>query len=112
MSIIIQRLLGIDILESPFMKQEIDVVAVELPSKKLPGSGGSNIKFLKKCWHTLKKYFFDLCAQFQSGTSCLQTIITITFRSHIYSYQWHNQLASNNNESRMTTLFQNNHDMI
>ena len=40
------------------------------------------------------------------------TIFTITFRSHIYSYQWHNQLASNNNKSRMTTLSQNNHDMI
>ena len=38
-------------------------------------------------------------------------IFTITFRSHIYSYQWHNQLASNNNKSQMTTLFQKNHDM-
>src|SRR3989337_248770 len=33
------------------------------------------------------------------------TIFTITLRSHIYSYQWHNQLASNNKISRMTTLF-------
>src|SRR3989337_785089 len=24
------------------------------------------------------------------------TIFTITFRSHIYSFQWHNKLASNN----------------
>ena len=40
------------------------------------------------------------------------TIFTITFRSHVYSYQWHNQLASNNNKPRMTTLSQNNHDMI
>ena len=40
------------------------------------------------------------------------TIFTTTFRSHVYSYQWHNQLASNNNKSRMTTLSQNNHDMI
>ena len=39
------------------------------------------------------------------------TIFTITFRSHVYSYQWHNQVASNNNKSRMTTLSQNNHDM-
>ena len=39
-------------------------------------------------------------------------IDTITFRSHVYSYQWHNQLASNNNKSLMTTLSQNNHDMI
>ena len=34
------------------------------------------------------------------------TIFTITFRSHIYSYQWHNQPEINNNKSRMTTLFQ------
>ena len=40
------------------------------------------------------------------------TIFTITFRSHIYTYQWHNQLVSNNNKSQMTTLSQNNHDMI
>ena len=72
---IIQRFHGLDISESPLMDMEIDVVVAELPSKKLLGPDGSNIKFLKKCWHTLKKYFFDLCAQFQSGTSCLQTII-------------------------------------
>ena len=40
------------------------------------------------------------------------TIFTITFRSHVYSYQWHNQLASNNNKSWMTTVSQNNDDMI
>ena len=40
------------------------------------------------------------------------TIFTITFRSHVYSYQWHNRLASNNNKSWMTTLSQNNHNMI
>src|SRR4051812_34982238 len=40
------------------------------------------------------------------------TIFTITFRSHVYSCQWHNQLGSNNNKSQMTTLSQNNHDMI
>ena len=40
------------------------------------------------------------------------TVFTITFRSHIYSYQWHNQQVRNNNESRMKTLSQNNHNMI
>ena len=40
------------------------------------------------------------------------TIFIITFRSHIYSYQWHNHLASHNNNTRMTTLSQNNHNMI
>ena len=40
------------------------------------------------------------------------TIFTVTLRSHVYSYQWHNQLTSNNNKSQMTILSQNNHNMI
>ena len=70
----------------------------------------------------IKKNFYKLClllllqickASIQVFSKDYElTIFTITFRSHIYSYQWHNQLASNNNKSRMTTLFQNNHDMI
>ena len=70
----------------------------------------------------IKKNFYKLCVilLLQICIASIQvfskdyklTIFTITFRSHIYSYQWHNQLASNNNKSRMTTLFQNNHDMI
>ena len=40
------------------------------------------------------------------------TKFTITLRSHVYSYQWYNQLSSNNNKSRMTTLSQNDHNMI
>src|SRR6266536_1544724 len=71
----------------------------------------------------IKKNFYKLCLILlvQTCKANIQvfskdhelTIFTITFRSHIYSYQWHNQLASNNNKSQMTTLFfQNNHDMI
>ena len=40
------------------------------------------------------------------------TIFMITFRSHIYSYQWHNQLASNNKISQMPAICPNNHDII
>ena len=40
------------------------------------------------------------------------TIFTITLRFHVYSYQWHNQVASNNSKTQMTTLSQNNHNMI
>ena len=36
----------------------------------------------------------------------------ITLRNYIHSYQWHNQLASNNKISQMPTLCQNNHDII
>ena len=70
----------------------------------------------------IKKNFYKLCLilLLQICKASIQVfnkdyelnIFTITFRSHIYSYQWHNQLESNNNKYRMTTLFQNNHDMI
>src|SRR3990170_7937943 len=62
-----------------------------------------------------KKFFYKLClilllqiciASIQVFSKDYElTIFTITLRSHIYSYQLHNQLASNNNKSRMTTLF-------
>ena len=69
-----------------------------------------------------KKNFYKLCL-ILSLQICLAnvqvfskdyelTIFKITFRSHVYSHRWHNQLASNNNKSRMTTLSQNNHNMI
>src|SRR3989337_4598515 len=67
----------------------------------------------------IKKNFYKLCLilLLQICIASIQvfskdyklTIFTITFRSHIHSYQWHNQLAGNNNKSRMTTLFQNSH---
>ena len=70
----------------------------------------------------IKKNFYKLClvlllqickASIQVFSKDYElTAFTITLRSHIYSYQWHNQLASNNNKSRMTTLSQNNHNMI
>ena len=69
-----------------------------------------------------KKNFYKLClilllqickASIQVFSKDYElTIFTITLRSHVYSYQWHNQLVSHNNKSWMTTLSQNNHDMI
>ena len=88
------------------------------PSLNLCLSSSNSVDKLK----VIKKNFDKLClillleickASIQVfSKDCELTIFTITFRSHIYSYQWHNQLASNNNKSRMTTLSQNNHDMI
>ena len=70
----------------------------------------------------IKKNFYKLCLilLLQVCKTNIQvfskdyelTISTITLRSHVYSYQWHNQLASNNNKSRTTTVYQNNHNMI
>ena len=70
----------------------------------------------------IKKNFYKLCLLLllQICKASIQVfskdyelaIFTITFRSHVYSYEWHNQLVSNNSKSRMTTLSQNNHNMI
>ena len=72
--------------------------------------------------NVIKKNFYKLCLilLLQIRKAIIQvfsidyelTIFTITLRSHSYSYQWHNQLASNNNNTRMTTLSQNNHNII
>ena len=82
------------------------------PSLNLCLSSRNSVDKLK----VMKKNFYKLClilllqickANIQVFSKDHElTIFTITFSSHIYSYQWHNQLASNNNKSRMTTLFQ------
>ena len=56
----------------------------------------------------IKKNFYKLClllllqiciASIQGFNKDYElTIFTITLRSHIYSYQWHNQLTSDNNK--------------
>jgi len=84
----------------------------------LSSSSSNSVDKLK----VIKKNFYKLClllllqickASIQVFSKDYElTTFTITLRSHVYSYQWHNQLASNNNKSRMTTLSQNNHNMI
>ena len=86
------------------------------PSLNLCLSSSNSVDKLK----VIKKNFYKLCcsccnmkSQHSSfGKYYELTIFTITFKSHVYSYQWHNQLASNNIKSRVTTLSQNNHNMI
>ena len=87
------------------------------PSLNLCLSSSNSVDKLK----VIKKNFYKLClllllqickANIQVFSKDYElTTFTITSRSHIYSYQWHNQLASNNNKSWMTTLSQNNHNM-
>ena len=88
------------------------------PSLNLCLSSSNPVDKLKM----IKKNFYKLClilllqickaSNQVFGKDYELTIFTITFRSHVYSCQWYNQLASNNNKSRMTTLTQNNHYMI
>ena len=88
------------------------------PSLNLGLSSRNAVDKLK----VIKKNFYKLCLLLfiQIRKASIQvfnkdyelTIFTITLRSHVYSYQWHNQLTSNNNKSWMTTVSQNNHNMI
>ena len=88
------------------------------PSLNLCLSSSNSVDKMK----VIKKNFYKLClilllqickANIQVFSKGYElTIFTITFRSHIYSYQCHNQLASNNNKSQLTTLSQNYHNMI
>ena len=81
------------------------------PSLNLCLSSSNSVYKLK----VIKKHFYKLCLilLLQICIASIQvfskdyvlTIFTITFMSHVYSYQWNNQLASNNNKSRMTTLY-------
>ena len=99
-------------------KSRYDGDVLAPPSLNLCLSSSNSVDKLK----VIKKNFYKLClilllqicvANIQVFSKDYElTIFTITFRSHVYSYQWHNQLVSNNNKSRMTTLSQNNHDMI
>jgi hypothetical protein len=51
---------GLQWLDSPFSKQEIDSIIAVLPSDKSPGPDGFNINFIKKCWHVISQDFYDL----------------------------------------------------
>ena len=52
---------GLQWLDSPFTKQEIDSIIAALPSDKSSGPNGFNTNFIKKCWHIISHDFYDLC---------------------------------------------------
>ena len=84
-------------------KSRYDVDISTPPSLNLCLSSSNSVDKLK----VIKKNFYKLCLllllQICKANILVfskdyeLTIFTITFRSHVYSYQWHNQLASNNN---------------
>ena len=87
------------------------------PSLNLCLSSSNSVDKLKVEKKTFINSVCSCCCKyvkpvFKFSAKIMTTIFTITLRSHVYSCQWHNQLASNNNKSRMTTLSQNNHDII
>ena len=54
-------------LSSPFSRDKIDKVILQMPIDKAPGPDGFNGLFLKRCWHIVKEDFYALCDDFFSG---------------------------------------------
>jgi hypothetical protein len=65
---------GLQWLDSPFTKQEIDSIIAALPSDKSPGPDRFNTNFIKKYWHIISQDFYDLCEQFYQEDVCLRSI--------------------------------------
>jgi hypothetical protein len=65
---------GLQWMESPFTKQEIDSIIKALPSDKSPGPDGFNTDFVKKCCHIISQDFYDLCEKFYQEDVCLKSI--------------------------------------
>ena len=88
------------------------------PSLNLCLSSSNSVDRLKVIKKNFYKLYLLLLLQIYKASiqvfskSYELTTFTITLRSHVYSYQWHNQLARNNSKSWMTTVSQNNHNMI
>jgi hypothetical protein len=61
-------------LQNPFSKEEIDNIIINLPSGKSLGSDGFNTDFMKKCWRTIARDFYELCKGFYDQDIYLQSI--------------------------------------
>ena len=65
---------GLEQLELPFTKQEIDEVVSNLPNNKSLGPDGYSNEFLKGCWPLIANDFYKLCENFFSGEVYLKSI--------------------------------------
>lgn len=71
---LLTRVDGLEHLEAPFTREEIDRIISELPNHKSPRPHGFNGEFLKKCWPIIAQGFYDLCDSFVEGNICLRSI--------------------------------------
>jgi hypothetical protein len=65
---------GLQWLDVPFSRQEIDSIVAALPSDNSPGSDGFNINFIKKCWPVIPQELYNLCDQFYHEDICLRSL--------------------------------------
>ena len=73
---LISRVEGLQDLDAPFTKQEIDSVIKNLPSDKAPGPNGFNGDFIKACWNIIAPDFYKMIEDFYHGKISLQSINT------------------------------------
>jgi hypothetical protein len=71
---LIQPAEGLEQLEVPFTKEEVDGVALNLPHNKSLGLDGYNNEFIKGCWSLIASDFYKLCEDFYRGEVCLRSI--------------------------------------
>lgn len=69
LSDILQQVDGLEQLETPFSKEEIDTIILELPNNKSPSLDGFINEFLKGCWPLIAQDFYNLCEDFFMGKS-------------------------------------------
>lgn len=50
---LLKKMEGLHVLDSPFTKKEIDVVIMQLPTDKALGPDGFNGAFTKTCWDVI-----------------------------------------------------------
>lgn len=74
LSDILQQVDGLEHLEAPFSKEEIDSIVSELSNNKSPGLDGFTNEFLKGCWPSIAQDFYNLCEDFFEGQICLRSI--------------------------------------
>jgi hypothetical protein len=58
----------------PFSSEEIDVVILNMPNDKAPGSDGFNSLFIKKSWHIIREDIYSLCRDFYNHSADIKSI--------------------------------------
>jgi hypothetical protein len=61
-------------LVTPFIVEELDAIAKDLPNDKAPGPDGFNGHFFKKCWPLIKFDIYRLCRDFYDNRADLKSI--------------------------------------
>jgi hypothetical protein len=71
---LLHKIDGLDDLMKPFQTEEMDNVIKFMPADRAPGPDGFIALFLKKCWHLIKDYFYQLAYDFYNNKLILECI--------------------------------------